>query len=142
MTTWNLSPLYKKNAVERMEFCNGSKVIVISESFRSAIFFTESEDRPLTYAELDNPDSFELSTDWQLDQMLDGCYLEIEADSDDVTDEELEEFRQAWEEGSFEAVEELGWLQSDTEYIYYGPLHLTNVDTGEEFVGREEISEP
>jgi hypothetical protein len=32
-------------------------------------------------------------------------------------------------------VEALGWSQDDTEYYYYGPLELTNEDTGEVFQG-------
>ena len=51
------------------------------------------------------------------------------------TDEDLEEFDEAWEENYFEGVEELGWSLDDTEYMFTGPLVLTNEDTGEEFSG-------
>ena len=44
-------------------------------------------------------------------------------------------FITAWDEDTYEAVEALGWMCDDTEYYYYGPLELTNQDTGEVFQG-------
>jgi hypothetical protein len=69
---------------------------------------------------------------WSLD---DGCWLDIEAGNDKTTSTDVEEFEEAWEQDSYDGVEALGWSQDDTEYFYYGPLALTNEDTGEEFVG-------
>jgi hypothetical protein len=47
----------------------------------------------------------------------------------------VEAFNAAWEENYSDGVEELGWSCDDTEYWYYGPLELTNEDTGETFSG-------
>ena len=67
--------------------------------------------------------------------MIDGCWCDIEAGNDKVSEEELEEFIESWEEDSYDGVENLGWQCDDTEYYYVGPLELTNEDTGEVFRG-------
>jgi hypothetical protein len=67
--------------------------------------------------------------------MTDGCWLDIEAGYGDTTEEDVAEFTAAWERDSYEGVEAIGWSQDDTEYYYYGPLELTNEDTGEVFRG-------
>lgn len=143
MATWNLSPQYKKSAVEKMFFYKDSKCITIEQGFRWANFKVESDERPLTDSELVNEDGYELSCIendecWEMWDMTDGCWLDIEAARDNTTKEDVAEFEAAWEEDSYEGVEAIGWSQDDTEYYYYGPLMLTNEDTGEEFLGEPE----
>jgi hypothetical protein len=143
MTTWKLSPQYKKSAVEKMFFYKDGKVITIEQGFRWATFSVESDERPLTDYELKNEDGYELGCidndeSWEMWDMVDGCWMDIEAGNDKTTSTDVEEFEAAWEEDSYEAVEALGWSNSDTEYYYYGPLALTNEDTGEEFLGEPE----
>jgi hypothetical protein len=147
MATWNLSPQYKKSAVEKMFFYKDGKVITVEQGFRWANFKVESDERPLTDEELKNEDGYELGCidndeSWEMWDMNDGCWLDIEAGNDKTTAEDVEEFEVAWEEDSYCGVEELGWSNDDTEYYYYGPLELTNEDTGEVFKGEpdEEIS--
>ena len=140
MTTWKLSPQYKKSAVEKMFFYKDGKVITMEQGFRWATFSVESDTRPLTDEELKNEDGYELGSidndeSWEMWDMVDGCWLDIEIGNDKTTSTDLEEFEAAWEEDSYEAVEALGWSQNDTEYFYFGPLSLTNEDTGEEFLG-------
>jgi hypothetical protein len=72
-----------------------------------------------------------------MDSMDDGCWSDLTAGNDKTTDEDIEEFEAAWEEDYFEGAEELGWTCDDTEYWYYGPLELTNEDTGETFTGED-----
>jgi hypothetical protein len=139
MATWSLSPQYKKSAVEKMFFYKDGKIISIEQGFRWATFKVESDERPLTDEELKNEDGYELGCIdndecWEMWDMIDGCWLDIQAERD-VTDEELDEFERAWEEESYDGVENLGWRNDDTEYYYVGPLLLTNEDTGEEFLG-------
>lgn len=139
MTTWNLSPQYKKSAVERMYWYKDGKTIVIEQGFRWANFKVESNEQPLTQYELVNEDGYELGCIdndeyWEMWDMTDGCWLDIEKGRD-CTDEDLEAFEEAWEEDSYEGVEALGWSNDETEYWYYGPLALTNEDTGQEFTG-------
>lgn len=140
MATWSLSPQYKKNAIEKMFFFKEGKIITIEQGYRWATFKVDSNVRPLTDEELKNEDGYELAAiendeSWEMWDMTDGCYLEIDTGNDLATDEDVEEFEAAWEEDSFEGVEALGWQNDDTEYYYYGPLELTNEDTGEVFKG-------
>jgi hypothetical protein len=144
MATWSLSPQHKKSAVEKMFFFNNGKIITIEQGFRWATFKAESNERPLTNEELKNTDGYELASFsddgyWEMWDMTDGCWLEIESHVD-ATEADVEAFTAAWEEDSYEGVEALGWSQDECEYYYYGPLELTNEDTGEVFQG--EPSEP
>jgi hypothetical protein len=143
MATWKLSPQYKKSAVEKMFFYKDGKCITIEQGFRWATFSVQSDERPLTDDELKNEDGYELGCidndeSWEMWDMTDGCWLEIEAGYGDTTKEDVAEFTAAWEEDRYEGVEAIGWSQDDTEYYYYGPLELTNEDTGEVFQGEPE----
>jgi hypothetical protein len=140
MTTWTLSPQYKKSAVEKAFFYKDDKCIIMEQGFRWATFTVESDEQPLTHEELINPDVYELGCIendecWELQEMIDGCWLDISIGNDNTTSTDEEEFTEAWENDSYEAVEALGWSQDDTEYYFHGPLKLTNEDTGEEFLG-------
>lgn len=140
MATWKLSPQYKKSAVEKMFFYKDSKCITIEQGFRWATFNVQSDLRPLTDEELVNEGGYELGCiendeSWEMWDMTDGCWLDIEAARDNTTEEDVAEFKLAWEEDSYEGVEAIGWVNDDTEYYYYGPLELTNEDTGEVFQG-------
>ena len=146
MATWSLSPQYKKSAVEKMFFYKDGKVITMEQGFRWATFKVESDERPLTDEELKNEDGYELASiandeSWEMWEMMDGCWIDIEAGNDKTTEADVEAFTELWEEDSFEAVEGAGWTQDDCEYFYFGPLELTNEDTGEVFQG-EPQSEP
>ena len=126
-----------------MFFNKDGKVITVEQGFRWANFKVESDERPLTDDELKNEDGFvEGSIDndesWEMWDMNDGCWLDIEAGNHITTATDVEEFETAWEEDSYCGVEELGWSNDDTEYYYHGPLALTNEDTGEEFLGEPE----
>jgi len=143
MATWNLSPQYKKSAVEKMFFYKDGKCITIEQGFRWANFTVESDERPLTDYELKNEDGYELGSidndnSWEMQDMSDGCWCDIEIGNDKTTSTDLEEFEIAWGEDWYSGVEAIGWSNDDTEYYYHGPLHLTNEDTGEEFFGEPE----
>jgi hypothetical protein len=140
MATWKLSPQYKKSAVEKMFFYKEGKIITIEQGFRWATFSVESNERPLTDDELKNEDGYELGCidndeSWEMNDMSDGCWCDIEIGNDKTTSTDLEEFEAAWQEDWYSGVEALGWSNDDTEYYYYGPLELTNEDTGEVFQG-------
>lgn len=134
MATWSLSPQYKKSAIEKMFFYKDGKCITIEQGFRWATFKIESDVCPMSTAELKNDDGYELDGDWEMWDMIDGCWLDIQAEGD-VPQDELEEFEISWEEDSYDGVESLGWSNDDTEYYYHGPLELTNEDTGEVLQG-------
>lgn len=142
MATWNLAPEYKKSAIERQFWFKDGKIIIAEEGFRWGNFTVQSDERPLTDEELKNEDGYELSCIdndecWELVDMIDGCWRDTETGNDKTTDEDLEEFNEAWEEDYYEGVEAKGWSLDETEYWYHGPLLLVNEDTGEEFKGSE-----
>ena len=143
MATWKLSPLWKKNAVEKQFWYKDGKLIIREEGYRWGTFYVDSDTRPLTNAELKNDHGYELccidnDECWELDSLDDGCWVEYTAGNDETTDEDIEEFEEAWDEDFFEGAEAAGWSNDDTEYWYYGPLELTNEDTGEVFNGDDE----
>ena len=139
MAIWKLSPQNKKSAVEQMFFYNDGKVIIVEQGWRWGTFTVESDERPLTDLELVNAEGYELGCIdndecWELSEMTDGCWLDVTAGRN-ATEEDVAAFEQAWEEDGYDGVEELGWSNDDTEYYYYGPLELTNEDTGQVFLG-------
>ena len=139
MAIWKLSPQNKKSAVEQMFFYNDGKVIIVEQGWRWGTFTVESDERPLTDLELVNAEGYELGCIdndecWELSEMTDGCWLDVTAGRD-ATEQDVAAFEQAWEEDGYDGVEELGWSNDDTEYYYYGPLELTNEDTGQVFLG-------
>ena len=139
MAFWKLSPQNKKSAVEQMFFYNDGKVIIVEQGWRWGTFTVESDERPLTDLELVNAEGYELGCIdndecWELSEMTDGCWLDVTAGRN-ATEEDVAAFEQAWEEDGYDGVEELGWSNDDTEYYYYGPLELTNEDTGQVFLG-------
>ena len=143
MATWELSTLHKKSAVEKQYWYKDGKVIVREEGYRWGTFTVESDERPLTDEELKNEDGYELACldndqCWELSDLNDGSWAEIEAGNDKTSDEDIQEFEDAWEEDSFCGVEEAGWSNDDTEYHFFGPLKLVNTETGEEFLGEED----
>lgn len=140
MATWELTTEWKKSSIERQFWYNGDKVIIREEGFRWATFTVESDERPLTDNELKNEDGYELGSidngnDWEMQDMTDGCWAEVEAGRN-CTQEDLDAFKEAWEENWYEGVESLGWSHDDTEFYFSsGPLKLTNLDTGKEYSG-------
>ena len=142
MANWKLSPLWKKNAVEKQFWYKDGKVIIREEGYRWGTFYVTSEERPLTNKELKNDEGYELGCIdndecWELDSLDDGCWVEYTAGNGETTEEDIEEFEEAWDEDFFEGAEAAGWSNDDTEYWFYGPLELTNEDTSEVFNGEE-----
>jgi hypothetical protein len=65
--------------------------------------------------------------DVEMDSFWDGDSTEWVAVSPDVTEEELQEVIDAWEEDFSEGVENLGWEQDDNEVYFHGELTLERV---------------
>ena len=135
MATWELSTLYKKSAIERQFWYKDGQVAIRTEGYRWGTFTIESDTMP--DVDLNNPDEFELDSDWELVSLDDGCWAEWEW-PDDMDEEEQERLEEIWDENYYEGLEEEGWSQDDTEYFFQGPLKLVNLDTGEEFEGEED----
>jgi hypothetical protein len=136
MAIWKITNLEKKNAVERQFWTREGKTITREDGFRWGIWTCESESKP--DINLDNPDGYEVGfgeCDWEMVEMQDGCWSDITY-PEDMTDQEQEAWQTAWDEDFFEGVEKLGWINDETEYWIYGPIQLTNEDTGETYDGQ------
>lgn len=147
MAKWNLMPKYKKSIQEIEFWTKDGKVIQYSVWWRggNVILNTATDERPeidLENADDDGLDVYSLADgeiilDVEMDGFWDGDSSEWLANSSDVTEEELQEVKDAWEDSWSEGVENLGWEQDDNEVYFHGPLRLVNETTGEEFTGEE-----
>lgn len=137
MAIWTLTNYHKKNAVEKQFWVKDGITVIKEEGFRWGVWTCESEDRP--DIDLDNPDGYELMStdyDWEMQEMIDGSWVEW-VFPDDIDEEEQERIQELWNEDSFEGLEGDDWVNDETEHWIYGPLKLTNDDTGEEWHGKD-----
>ena len=137
MAIWIITNLHKKNAVERQFWSKDGVTVIKDEGFRWGTWSCESDEKP--DIDLNNPDGYEVYStdyDWQLEDMNDGCWVEWTF-PDDMDEEEQERIQALWEEDWYEGMEGAGWSNDETEHWIYGPLQLTNENTGEEFTGEE-----
>lgn len=124
MTTWVLTTATKKNAVEKQFWAKDGQTVIREEGYRWGTFYCESDERP--DVDLANPDGYELGDsdyDWELDNLDDGCWGDWEF-PDSMSEEEREAFEAAWDEDHYDGLESLGWVNTETEYYFYGPLEL------------------
>ena len=124
MATWVLTTTEKKN-VEEIEFWHkDGKTIKRTTGFRWGTVYCESDERP--DIDLENPDGLEVFAtdyDFELDNLDDGHYCDVEY-PDDMSEEEQERMDELWDEDSYSAWEEEGWSNDDTETWFNGPLDL------------------
>lgn len=131
MAIWKINNYHKKNAVERQFWTKDGITVTKDEGFRWGTWTSESNDRP--DIDLTNPDGFEVlsdGVDWELDSMDDGCWVEWTF-PDDMIKEERERIQALWDEDWYEGMESDGWTNNNTEHWIFGPIELTNLDTGE-----------
>lgn len=137
MAIWKITNLHKKSAVERQFWTKDGVTIIKEEGFRWGTWSCESDDKP--NIDLANPDGWEQYSqeeDWEMDEMMDGCWQDWTW-PDDMDEEERERIEALWDEDYFEGLEGDGWSLDESEYWIFGPLKLINEDTGEEFNGEE-----
>lgn len=138
MTTWKISNVNKKSAVDVQHWTKGDVTIKREEGFRWGVWSCESDEKP--EIDLNNPDGFDTMSDdydWEMEEMSDGCWAEW-IFPDDMSDEEREAIEAAYDDMWEEGLEELGWHNTDGEHFILGPIRLTNADTGEEWEGEEQ----
>jgi hypothetical protein len=128
MATWKLSTASKKNAVEKQYWTKEGVTIIREEGYRWGTFYCESDEQP--NIDLDNENGYDLTNsdyDWELDHLDDGCWVEWDF-PEDMDEEEQEQFLALCEEDYIEGLEGDGWINDDTEYLFYGPLELEEID--------------
>ena len=134
MTTWKITNLEKKSAVEKQFWVNDGKTIVREEGYRWGVWSCDSDSR--RNIDLTNPEGYEVGCseyEWEMQEMMDGSWCDVTW-PDSMSEEEQQEWEEAWDEDGYDGVEALGWSNDETEYWIYGPIELTNQDTGETFV--------
>ena len=124
MTTCVLTTLEKKNVVETEFWYKDGKIIKRSTGFRWGTVYCESDERP--DIDLENPDGLEVFAtdyDFELDNLDDGCWVDVEY-PEDMSEEEQQRMDELWDEEGYDAWEGEGWSQDDTETWFNGPLSL------------------
>ena len=134
MAVWTLMPAYKKSIQEIEFWTKDGKVIQYSVWWRggNVILNTATDETPNIDLENADEDVYSLADgeiilDVEMDSFWDGDSTEWSAVSPDVTEEELQEVIDAWEEDWSEGVENLGWELDDTEVYFHGELSLEQV---------------
>lgn len=128
MATWQLSTASKKNAVEKQYWYKEGVTIIREEGYRWGTFYCESDEQP--EVDLENEDGYDLTNskyDWELDSLDDGCWVEWDF-PEDMDEEEQERIIALCEDDFIEGLEGDGWINDDTEYLFYGPLELKEID--------------
>ena len=89
----------------------------------------------------ENPDGL-LVTDYSIEDqdLSDGCSLWFNFTSG-TPDEERDLFEQAWDEEGYSGIEELGWMQWDTEIAFHGPLDVELLEEVEDEDEEEDDSD-
>ncbi len=137
MARWQITNYHKKNVVDRQFWHNNDREFVRDEGYRWGTWECESDERP--DIDLDNPDGYELTAteyDWDLVDMLDGSWSEWTYDTS-FDQEEKDQLEAAWDELGYEGLENLDYMMNESEQWIYGPILLKNLDTGEEWHGKE-----
>lgn len=124
MTTWTLQPQRKKSIKEVIYWHRDGVTISLEEWFRWGTWKCESETKPVV--DLDNPDGYDVyaaDAEWELIDMSDGQGYEWEF-PDGVSEEDQDAIQEAYDDGGFDALEEMGWEHMETETFIHGPLIL------------------
>jgi hypothetical protein len=137
MATWTLKTLHKKSAVEKQFWYKDGKVIIREEGYRWGEFYCENDEQPVIEPEDGEYNLSESDYDWELSSLDDGCWADWTF-PEDMTEEEQAEIETAWDEDYFDGMEELGWSNSDTDYILQGPLELTDEEGNVVYEGKDE----
>ncbi len=149
MATWTVKTHYKKSVEQHEHYVQreGEGRITVKDGYRSCTFRVETTDDNFPQFEFvevpggdgkrDSLDMYCLTGDnIEGSEMLDmydgGCWgdIEIEGIEDDDKVAELEEFIN--ENGAYALEDDGDWYLEDTEVYIWGPIEVTNDETGEE----------
>lgn len=134
MAAWTLMPVDKKSIEEITYFVKDNNVVAYRLGWRGgSVCLLTSDDNP-PEIDLDGNDElnvYDLIDDHivevELDSFWDGCWSDWEVISGEVSDEELEEMMEAYEENYDDGLAELGWENDEYEVKFYGQLSLERV---------------
>ena len=126
--SWKITTSQKKSIIEHDVFTNNGRSIIRSIGWRWG-WVVVSEDPQIEDPE--NNDTLIVS-DLDVDDHCydDGCWEEW--DFGDLTEEEIGNILQAWEDDWQDGLEQLGWSHYETEVVFRGPLEIEKLDDEEE----------
>lgn len=135
MAIWIVRAKYKKSTVEREFFSKDGATIVVENGWRGGSFSieTDSDDLPDIYvtneAGLNIYDFYpEGVVSVEMQETYDGCWMDIEF-PEDMPEEEQERIQELIDDGYYyDALEEEGFMHSETEMWLHGPLVVEDED--------------
>lgn len=144
MTTWKVSPYYKKSCEEHEHYTKDGMTIVRVTGYRGASFIVETNDNNPPEFEFDyvpggdgNKDSIDMYNCYgnnienvELDSMWDGCWEDI-VFPNDMDEEERERLEETIEEEGdiYDVLEnQEGWTLDETEAWIWGPILIEDND--------------
>ena len=148
MATWTIKTHYKKSCEQHEHYVqrDGDGKILVTDGFRFCEYTIETSDDNFPQFEfIEVPggdgkrDSLDLNSlagdnieSCEMVEMFDGgCWGDIEIEGlDEDEEEEIREFIE--EEGAYALEDDGEWYLEDTEVYVWGPLSITNDETGEE----------
>lgn len=126
MAQYKVSPLNKKSIEER-EFweLDGTKITHVTVWRGGSVWLYTKQDQNLTI-DPDNADGLLVSDcgyDYELDGFWDGVYEDWQW-SDDINKQQQETIMAAWDEDGYCGLENLGWVNTETETWFFGALEI------------------
>ena len=119
---YEVSTDYKKSIEERETWNNPEKpdeAFTLVQGWRSGSVVIKVEDDPNIEKLRENKDGIDMHTFMVIDHSFwDGVFFSIESD-DAALKEKIENL---WEEDAYCGLEEAGYIQDDTELMFFGPL--------------------
>lgn len=129
MSWWKVSTENKKSAWEHMLFEKDGQVIRYITGYRvgSVFLCTEESNLPPLLEQNSGPSAdmvnvYDTEYEYDLDALWDGWYNDI-IFPDDMPEEEREALQTVIDEDVFE-LEQLGWINYETECWFEGPLKI------------------
>ena len=141
MTQWKVSPVDKKSIEEHEIWEKDGVAIRRITGFRSGSWIVTTSDDQEPEFELQavpfgspDKDSVDFNNacdnnieDVELEEVNDGWYDDI-IWPDDMDDDERDRLADLWEEDSYSAWEEDGWINTDTSMWVWGELEIERLD--------------
>lgn len=130
-TYWTVTTKEKKSCEEREIWFKGGETITRITGYRWGVYQIETNDgNPPEGVDLENPNGIDLNNyhsdnvdSVELVELMDGWYSDVEW-PEYIPEDVQEDLENIWEEDSYEGWESMGWIQTDTESWFYGPLEL------------------
>ena len=130
MATYTVSTKEKKSVEEREIWVKDDLTIIRISGFRWGSYSVEVDDDEELDIDPENPDGIDMNCcgyDSELISMDDGWYGDV-VYPESMSDEERERMDALWEEDYYSGWEGDGWMQTDTEAMFYGPLEIKKED--------------